>query len=272
MILSSQEKIRYSRQIQLREIGEEGQKKLKTSSVLVVGAGGLGSPAALYLAAAGVGRIGILDDGVVELSHLHRQILYQLENQNQSKAEVAGKTLSRLNSDIQLVVHNERLTAQNAIGLFKQYDFVLDGADNFSTRYLSNDAAYFAKKPLITASILGFEGQLSIFNSNHGPCYRCIYPNPPEEGTVPSDKDTGVMGAVYGILGSMQAFETIKLILNLKPNLESFLLQCDLLNMSWSPYQLSKNMDCPLCGLRPKIHELKDAHLAWEGMDPPPVI
>lgn len=257
MSLTQEEIIRYSRQTIMPELGAEGQLRLKSSSILIVGLGGLGSPAALYLAAAGVGKLGLVDDDSVDVSNLHRQVLYETSQIGQSKARMAGEKLQKLNPHVQCVIHSERLTAQNSRQLFSQYDFILDGADNFATRYLTNDTAFFTEKILISASVLGFEGQISVFDSKTGPCYRCLYPEPPPAGSVPSCAEAGVLGAMPGMMGSLQAIEALKLILGL-PTLQSQLLLVEGLEMNVTKLRISKNPDCPLCGVNPKIRELKE--------------
>jgi sulfur-carrier protein adenylyltransferase/sulfurtransferase len=260
MSLTKEDIKRYSRQIILKNVGESGQLKIKKSSVLIVGVGGLGSPAALYLAAAGIGRIGLIDFDVIDISNLQRQILYASEQEGQSKAEVAKKRLKELNPLIQIDAYPERLTIKNALGLFEKYDYILDGADNFSTRYLVNDASYFSSKPLISASIMGFEGQLSVFNRNHGPCYRCLYPEPPHLGSVQSCAEAGVLGVLPAVMGSLQATEVLKLILDLNQNQSNQLLIYDALTLNFTNLEIEKNSDCPLCGQNPMIKELNEVH------------
>lgn len=257
MSLSPDEKQRYSRQIRMPELGESGQLKLKNASVLVIGLGGLGSPATLYLAAAGVGRIGIIDYDTVDISNLHRQILYSTDQNKKSKVESAKERLLGLNSEIKIDTYEEKLSLKNALSLFSKYDFILDGADNFATRYLSNDAAFFAKKTLISASILGFEGQLSVF-SPRAFCFRCLYPEPPPSGSVPSCAEAGVLGVLPGVMGTLQAAEALKHILSLGKSLESQILMVNLLSMEFTKLSAFKNPDCPLCGKSPTIKDLKE--------------
>ena len=203
----------------LPEIGEAGQQRLKESSILLVGTGGLGSPAALYLAAAGVGRIGLVDGDRVDESNLQRQVLYGVSDRGEAKAEAAARRLADLNPEIEIEAHNTLLTPENAFEIVANYDMVLDGADNFSTRYLCNDLSIMLKKPLVHGSIFKFEGQVSVFGYEEGPCYRCIYPEPPPEGTVPSCGEIGVLGVLPGIIGTLQATEAIKLMLGLGTSL-----------------------------------------------------
>ncbi|MGE0633872.1 MAG: molybdopterin-synthase adenylyltransferase MoeB [Pseudobdellovibrionaceae bacterium] len=259
MSLKAEEIKRYARQIRMPEVGEQGQLKLKNSAVLVIGLGGLGSPAALYLAAAGVGRLGLIDYDVVDVSNMHRQVLYSTDQIQKSKAEGAKERLSALNPEIKLEVYNEKLSIENALTLFVKYDLILDGADNFATRYLSNDAAFFAKKTLISASILGFEGQLSVF-SQKGFCYRCLYPEPPPSGSVPSCAEAGVLGVLPGLFGVLQATEALKIILSLGETLESKILSANTLTMDFMKLEAFKNPECPLCGANPKIKSLREEH------------
>ncbi len=266
MALSKEELKRYSRQLTLEQVGEAGQQKLKDASVLIVGVGGLGSPASLYLAAAGVGRIGLIDFDIVDNSNLHRQILFSTSDQGQSKAEVAKKKLLDLNPSIQIESYNHRLSADNAREIFSKYDFICDGADNFSTRYIVNDAAFFAGKPLISASILGFEGQFSVFNLKNGPCYRCLYPEPPPAGQVPSCAEAGVLGVLPGMMGSLQATAILKLILGLHHSETHQLILYDAIQMNWTNLEISKNPDCPLCGNQPSIREMKEIVFTCEAI------
>jgi len=242
----------------LPEIGEEGQQKLKESSLLLVGAGGLGSPAALYLAAAGVGRIGVVDGDVVDESNLQRQVLYGTSDRGEAKAEVAGRKLSDLNPDIEIEVLAEELTPENGVEIVSSYDILLDGADNFSTRYLCNDLSVLRKKPLVHGSIYKFEGQVSVFGLEDGPCYRCLYPEPPLEGTVPSCGEIGVLGVLPGIIGTLQATEAIKLFLGLGKPLSGRILLYNALHMSFRELSVEPDPACPICGRNPSITELAD--------------
>lgn len=256
--LSSSELARYSRHILLDEIGVAGQEKLKNAKVLVVGAGGLGSPVALYLAAAGVGTIGIADFDMVELHNLQRQILHGTSDVDQPKIESAQRTLSEINSHVNIVLHEQGVQPDNAVELFAQYDVIVDGTDNFSTRYLNNDAAYFAGKPLVYGSIFKFEGQASFFDAtNGGPCYRCLFPEPPPPGTVPNCGEAGVMGALCGIVGSIQAMEAIKKITGIGDSLSGRLLFIDTLSMGFRSINLKRDPACPLCSEHAHIKSIE---------------
>nr|WP_262497918.1 HesA/MoeB/ThiF family protein [Flavivirga eckloniae] len=221
---------RYSRHIILSEIGQEGQDKLSKAKVLVIGAGGLGCPVLQYLTAAGIGTLGIVDFDVVELSNLQRQVLFGTSSLGENKAEAAKKRLEDLNDSISIIAYPEKLTHKNAIDLFNQYDVIVDGTDNFSTRYLVNDASVITNKPLVFGSIYKFEGQISVFNYNNGPSYRCLFPTPPEKGTVPNCSEIGVLGVLPGIVGSMQANEVLKVVLGLGKPLSGELLCYNALN------------------------------------------
>jgi molybdopterin/thiamine biosynthesis adenylyltransferase/rhodanese-related sulfurtransferase len=256
--MDQQDLLRYSRHFLLTEIGSEGQAKLKKAKVLVVGAGGLGSPIALYLAAAGVGRLSILDFDTVDLSNLQRQVLYTTEQIGKSKAECAKERLLALNPGLEILALNERLTKENALALFASHDVIADGADNFLTRYLSNDAAVLTGKPLVSASILGFEGQLAVFHHLGGPCYRCLYPEPPPAGQVPSCSENGVLGVLPGVMGCLQATEVLKVILGIGETLHKHLLYFDALRMDFQKMQTTRNESCAVCGNNPTIKELKD--------------
>lgn len=253
MELAAAEKARYHRHIILPEVGLEGQKKLKSASVLCVGAGGLGSPLALYLAAAGVGRIGIVDFDKVDESNLQRQILHDTPSVGTPKLESAKKRLTALNPHIAIETYETRLSSANAVDLFKKYDVIADGTDNFPTRYLVNDACVLTGKPNAYGSIFRFEGQLSVFGAKDGPCYRCLYPEPPPPGLVPSCAEGGVLGVLPGVIGTMQAVETIKLILGIGKPLIGRLMLYDALEQSWRTLKVKKNPDCPVCGKNPTI-------------------
>ncbi len=235
-----------------------GQSKLKASSALIVGAGGLGTPAALYLAAAGVGRIGIVDFDVVEESNLHRQVLYSEDDLGRSKVDVAEEKLIQVNPHIQIQTHAVKLDSSNALGILKAYDVVLDGTDNFPTRYLVNDACVLLGKPNVYASIFRFDGQACVFYAPNGPCYRCLYPEPPPAGLVPSCAEGGVLGVLPGIMGSIQAAEAIKLILGAGKPLIGRLLLFNAADAKFTELNLDKNPECPICGVRPTIKELID--------------
>ena len=238
---------RYVRHLLLPEVGEEGQRKLLQSKVLVVGAGGLGSSAAFYLAAAGVGRLGIVDFDVVEESNLQRQILHTTDRIGQPKVESAKKSLLALNPDIEVQTYRVKLTDKNAEDIFKNYDIVVDGSDNFPTRYLVNDTCVLLKKPNIHGSVYQFEGQVSVFWPGRGPCYRCLYPEPPPPGFAPSCAEAGVMGVVPGIIGMLQAMETIKIILGKGDLLVGRLLCYDALKGQFKELKLKQDPNCPLC-------------------------
>lgn len=256
--LSSSELARYSRHILLEEIGVSGQEKLKRSKVLIVGAGGLGSPVALYLAAAGVGTIGIADFDKVELHNLQRQILHGQSDIQRLKIESAAETLAEINPHTHLELHSHGVQVDNAVELFTRYDIVVDGTDNFSTRYLNNDAAFFAGKPLVYGSIFKFEGQASLFDPHSGgPCYRCLFPEPPPPGTVPNCGEAGVMGALCGIVGSIQAMETIKFLTGVGQPLRGKLLFIDTMNMNFRALNLKKDPGCPLCSENPRIQTIE---------------
>ena len=249
---------RYGRHLIMPEVGMEGQRKLKAASVLVVGAGGLGSPTAIYLAAAGVGRIGIVDHDVVDQSNLQRQILYSEADVGRPKIEVAQERLRALNPEVEVQVYQEALTSENALDIIQEYDVVVDGTDNYPTRYLVNDACVLLKKPNVYGSIFRFEGQASVFDATEGPCYRCLYPEPPPPGLVPSCAEGGVLGVLPGIIGLLQATETVKIILGEGRPLIGRLLLFDALRMSFDELRLRKDPDCPICGPRPTITELID--------------
>lgn len=237
------EKNRYSRHIRLSEVGEAGQQKLKNAKVLVVGAGGLGCPILQYLAAAGVGTIGVIDFDKVDESNLQRQVLFTVEDIGKNKAEVAAQRLVQLNPLVDFKVYPTRLTTENALELFAQFDIIVDGSDNFSTRYLVNDAAIIAKKPLVYGSIYKFEGQVSVFNYIGGPSYRCLYPDPPASGDVPNCSEIGVIGVLPGIIGTYQANEAIKIILEIGEILSGELLIIDALNNNTMKLSVSRNYD-----------------------------
>jgi molybdopterin-synthase adenylyltransferase len=248
---------RYSRHIILQDVGGKGQKKLARAKVLVIGAGGLGSPAALYLAAAGVGTIGLVDGDVVDLSNLQRQILHTTATLGQPKVESGRKMLAALNPDITIKTYQENVSADNIMGLLHDYDVILDGSDNFSTRFLVNDACFFAKKTLVSGSIFRFEGQLTTIKPHEGhPCYRCLYPEPPPAGLVPNCQEAGVLGVLAGTIGVLQASETIKEILGIGETLADRLLLYDALEMKFRKLGRPKDPDCRLCGPNPTITNL----------------
>jgi molybdopterin/thiamine biosynthesis adenylyltransferase/rhodanese-related sulfurtransferase len=255
--LTQAEMLRYGRHLILPEVGLEGQQRLKAASVLVVGAGGLGSPLALYLAAAGVGRIGLADFDVVDASNLQRQILHGTASVGHSKLDSARVRLNDLNPLIDVVPH-PRLDRDNALGILAGYDVIADGTDNFATRYLVNDACGLLGKPNVHGSVFRFEGQASVFDARQGPCYRCLYPEPPPAGLVPSCAEGGVLGVLPGVIGMIQAVETVKLLLGIGRTLLGRLLLFDALAMTFRELTLRKDPACPLCGERPRITELQD--------------
>lgn len=257
-ILSSDELSRYNRHLLLPEIGVKGQEQLKQASVLVVGAGGLGCPVVLYLAAAGIGRIGIIDGDIVDESNLQRQILYTIGDVGSSKADCAESHLYQLNPYIKIDSYRETLSSENALAIIEQYDFVIDGTDNFPTRYLVNDACVLLHKPNIYGSIFRFDGQATVFNYKDGPCYRCLYPEPPPPGLVPSCAEGGVLGVLPAIIASVQATEAIKMITKIGKPLNQRLLLYDALNMEFDSLAIEKNPNCPLCGEQPTITTLGD--------------
>jgi molybdopterin/thiamine biosynthesis adenylyltransferase/rhodanese-related sulfurtransferase len=256
--LSNDEISRYSRHLILPEVGMEGQQKLKAARVLCVGTGGLGAPLALYLAAAGVGTMGLIDFDVVDASNLQRQIIHSTETVGMLKVDSAEKMLNGLNPYMKVVKHNTMLTSANALEIFKDYDVIADGTDNFQTRYLVNDACVLTGKPNAYGSIFRFEGQASVFATKEGPCYRCLYPEPPPPGLVPSCAEGGVLGILPGLLGIIQATEVIKLILGIGEPLVGRLLLVDALGMNFRTLKLRKNPDCPVCGTHPTVTELID--------------
>lgn len=269
--LSIEEIQRYSRHLLLSEVGVGGQRKLKAASVLLVGAGGLGSPLAMYLAAAGVGRLGIVDFDVVDHSNLQRQLLHGTKDVGRSKLESARDRILDINPNVDVVGYGEVLTAANALEILRGYDVVADGTDNFPTRYLVNDACVMLGIPNVYGSIFRFEGQASVFGATTGPCYRCLYPEPPPPGLVPSCAEGGVLGVLPGIVGSIQAIETIKLILGEGNSLSGRLLLFDALGMKFREMRLRKNPECVLCGPNPTVTELVD-YQAFCGIKPPATV
>ena len=254
---------RYARHILLDAIGGEGQARLLHARVLVVGAGGLGSPLLLYLAAAGVGTIGVVDDDAVDLSNLQRQIVHTTQSIGTAKVESAKRTLAAINPEVRLIPHPFRLTVDNALDLIADYDVVADGSDNFSTRFLVNDACYFTGRPLVSGAVLRFDGQVATFkahaateNGGHGPCYRCLFREPPPPGAVPTCAEAGVLGAWCGTIGSLQATEVIKEILGIGEGLSGWLLVCDALSAEFRKIRVRRDPACPLCGDAPTITSL----------------
>lgn len=258
MALTQDQISRYSRHLLLPEVGVEGQEKICNAKVLCIGTGGLGSPLGLYLAAAGVGKLGMVDFDVVDFSNLQRQVIHGESTLGKLKVDSAKARISDLNSSIDVVTYNTRLTSENALEIFKDYDVIVDGTDNFPTRYLANDAAVLLGKPYIYGCILRFEGQASVFYSKEGPCYRCLYPEPPPPGLVPSCAEGGVLGILPGVIGLIQANEAIKLILGKGETLVGRLLLFDALAMKFKELKLRKDKNCPICGDDPTILELID--------------
>jgi adenylyltransferase/sulfurtransferase len=256
--LSQQEVARYSRHLIMPEVGMEGQKRLKAASVLLIGAGGLGSPLGLYLAAAGVGRIGLVDFDVVDFSNLQRQVLHGTPDVGRPKLQSAKDRLQAINPEVKIDLFETRLTSANALSIFDPYDIIIDGTDNFPTRYLTNDACVLLGKPNVYGSIFRFDGQASVFHPPHGPCYRCLYPEPPPPGEVPSCAEGGVLGILPGLIGCIQATEAVKLILGKGEPLIGRLLLYDALRMSFREFKVRRNPGCPVCGDRPTVTRLID--------------
>lgn len=256
--LSHAEILRYSRHLLIPEVGLEGQRKLKASSALIIGTGGLGSPVALYLAAAGVGRIGLVDYDVVDYSNLQRQVIHGTANLGELKVDSARTRMLDINPDIDVDVYNEPFTSQNAMRITRDYDIIIDGTDNFPTRYLSNDVSVLLGKPNVYASIYRFDGQVSVFDARHGPCYRCLFPEPPPPGLVPSCAEGGVLGVLPGTIGSIQASEALKVLLGIGQPLIGKLLLYNALDMTFDFVKLKKNPGCKVCSEQPEITELID--------------
>jgi molybdopterin/thiamine biosynthesis adenylyltransferase/rhodanese-related sulfurtransferase/molybdopterin converting factor small subunit len=257
-MLSNEEVARYSRHLIMPEVGMTGQRKLKAASVLMIGTGGLGAPLGMYLAAAGVGRLGLVDFDVVDASNLQRQIIHGTKDVGRPKIASARDRIEDINPHVEIETHETRLTSANALSLFVNYDIVVDGTDNFPTRYLVNDACVLTGKPNVYGSIFRFEGQASVFWAERGPCYRCLYPEPPPPGLVPSCAEGGVLGVLPGIIGAIQANETIKIILGAPDIMVNRLLLFDAWRMRFRELKLRKNPDCPVCGVNPTIKELID--------------
>jgi adenylyltransferase/sulfurtransferase len=258
--LSPEETLRYSRHLIIPEVGVEGQQKLKAAKVLLIGAGGLGAPLGLYLAAAGVGRIGIVDFDVVDSSNLQRQVIHFTRDVGRKKLDSAEEKMRGINPNVTVVKHETALTSENALAILRDYDIVVDGTDNFPTRYLVNDACVLLAKPNVYGSIFRFEGQATVFAYEGGPCYRCLYPEPPPPGLVPSCAEGGVLGILPGTIGLIQATETVKLILGIGQPLAGRLLLYDALGMRFREVRLRKNPECPICGEHPTITRLIDYH------------
>ncbi len=258
MSLSQDQISRYSRHLLLPEVGVEGQQKICESKILCIGTGGLGSPVALYLAAAGVGKLGLIDFDVVDMSNLQRQIAHSESSVGKLKVDSAKSKIADLNSDVEVVTYNERLSSKNALEIFKDYDVIVDGTDNFPTRYLANDACVLLKKPYVYGCILKFDGQVSVFDSRTGPCYRCLYPEPPPPGLVPSCAEGGVLGVLCGVVGTLQATEAIKIVLGKGDTLNGRLMLYDALGMKFREMKLRKDKNCTICSDTPTITELID--------------
>ena len=257
-MLSDEELTRYARHLVLREVGGPGQARIRGARVLIVGAGGLGSPAALYLAAAGIGTLGLVDDDAVSLSNLQRQVLFRTADVGKPKVEAGAQALKALNPGVQINSHQMRLTAANAMALIGDYDVIADGSDNFATRFLLNDACYFAKKTLVSAAVTEFEGQLAIYKGHEPgcPCYRCLFPAPPPPGTVPNCSETGVLGAAAGVMGALQGLEVLKTVMGLGTGLSGKILTYKALTAEFRTARLPKDPACPLCGPSPVIRDL----------------
>ena len=261
MDLSDVQIERYARHILLPEVGGNGQSTLLQSSVLVIGAGALGSPVIMYLAAAGVGKIGVVDDDSVDLSNLQRQILHTTNGLHLAKVDSAKQTVEALNPDVELVPYRERVDAKNVERLIAEYDLVIDGSDNFDTRFLLNDACFFASKTLVSGAILRFDGQISTYKAHLGRahhCYRCVFPTPPKPGLIPSCSEAGVFGALAGVVGSAQAVEALKELLGIGKSLSGYLLIYDGLDTTWRKVRVRPDPSCPLCGEAATIHDLKE--------------
>jgi molybdopterin/thiamine biosynthesis adenylyltransferase/rhodanese-related sulfurtransferase len=270
MELNNDEIRRYSRHLILPEVGLGGQKRICSTSVLCIGAGGLGSPIAMYLAAAGIGKLGVLDFDTVDFSNLQRQIIHSTQDVGRPKTQSARETIARINPNVEVVIHNTRITSQNALEVIGPYDIVVDGTDNFPTRYLTNDACVLLKKPNVYGSIFRFDGQASVFAPHlGGPCYRCLYPEPPPPGMVPSCAEGGVLGVLPGIVGTIQATEILKLALSKGSSLIGRLLLFNALDMKFREVKLRRDPQCPLCGENPSITELID-YETFCGMAPEP--
>ena len=267
MSLSPDELLRYSRHTLLPELGVAGQERLKQGKVLIVGAGGLGSPAALYLAAAGVGTLGLVDFDAVDVTNLQRQVLYGTADVGRPKLDVAAGRLREANPHVSLNLHPEPLAAANARALVRAYDIVLDGTDNFSTRYLVNDACVMERRPNVFGSVFRFEGQAAVFSAGNGPCYRCLHPEPPPAGLIPNCAEGGVLGVLPGVIGTIQATEAIKLLTGVGEPLIGKLMLYDALRMSFRTIALPRDPDCPVCGDAPSIRELQEYDLTCEPSD-----
>ncbi len=258
MALSQEEVLRYSRHLIMPEVGVEGQEKLKKASILLIGCGGLGSPLGMYLSAAGVGRLGLVDFDLVDFTNLQRQVAFGTSDVGRPKVEATQERINSINPNVTVETHRVKLSSENALEIFKKYDLIIDGTDNFPTRYLVNDACVFLKKPNIYGSIFRFEGQATVFWAEKGPCYRCLYPEPPPPGMVPSCAEGGVLGILPGLIGLIQATEAIKLILGKGEALIGRLLLFNALDMKFREVKLQKDPECPVCGKNPTIKSLID--------------
>ena len=257
-ILTAEQKTRYARHLMLPEVGEKGQEKLLKAKILLVGAGGLGAPAGLYLAAAGIGTLGIVDDDVVDMSNLQRQVIHNTKRVDMPKADSAAQTIAELNPDVKVIPLRTRLNKENVLDIIKDYDLIVDGTDNFQTRYLLNDASLMLRKTVINASIFQFEGQVTVFKPFEGPCYRCLYPAPPPPGMAPSCNEAGVLGVLPGVVGMIQATEAVKLVLGIGKPLIGRLLQYDALGMKFREFKLPRDPQCVTCSEPGKKIELID--------------
>jgi sulfur-carrier protein adenylyltransferase/sulfurtransferase len=268
--LTPDETLRYSRHLTLSEIGVAGQEQLKAGRVLCIGAGGLGSPATLYLAAAGIGTLGLVDLDVVDVTNLQRQIIHSSADVGRSKLDSARDRIAAINPHVDVVLHHERFDVSNALDLVRAYDVIIDGTDNFPTRYLVNDACVIARRPNVYGSIMRFEGQASVFAVDGGPCYRCLHPEPPPAGLIPSCAEGGVLGVLPGVIGTIQATEAIKVMLGIGESLVGRFLIYDALQMRFRTLTLRRDPDCPVCGTNPPIRDLREyaAHCAASGSDP----
>ena len=257
-MLNDDDLARYARHLVLREVGGPGQARIRNAKVLIVGAGGLGSPAALYLAAAGVGTLGLVDDDAVSLSNLQRQVLFRTADIGRAKVEAGGEALKALNPGVQIQAHNMRVSAANVAELIAGYDVIADGSDNFPTRFLLNDACFFAEKPLVSAAVTEFEGQLATYKGHQPgcPCYRCLFPAPPPPGTVPNCSETGVLGAAAGVMGALQGLEVLKEVAGIGTGLTGKILIYKALTAEFRTARLPKDPACPLCGAQPTIRDL----------------
>ncbi len=258
MALSQEEILRYSRHLIMPEVGVEGQEKLKNASILLIGCGGLGSPLGQYLSAAGIGRLGLVDFDMIDFTNLQRQVMFGTQDVGRPKVEAAKDRIGMINPNVQVTTYRTKLSSENVLDIFKDYDIIIDGTDNFPTRYLVNDACVFLKKPNVYGSIFRFEGQATIFWGEKGPCYRCLYPEPPPPGMVPSCAEGGVLGILPGLIGLIQATEAIKLILGKGDSLIGRLLLFNALDMKFREVKLQKDPECPVCSKNPTITKLID--------------